>query len=109
MNGGSDDGPDQWSRSAESTPSPKDTGPETLIIGHDLPARRGRRRLNQPPPRKGNAASGPVRPLRVFLSAVAGAVLVLAALIGIAVERGMSGGAAPIAMRRRPTSSTCAN
>ena len=74
MNGGSDDGPDQWSRSAESTPSPKDTGPETLIIGHDLPARRGRRRLNQPPPRKGNAASGPVRPLRLFLAAVAGAV-----------------------------------
>ena len=64
-NGGSDDALDQWRRSVETTPSPEDTGPETLIIGHDLPARRGRRRLNQPPPRKGNAGSGPVRPLRV--------------------------------------------
>ena len=88
MNGGSDDSPDQWTRSAESAPSPKDAGPETLIIGHDLASGWGRRRLNEPGARRDHAVSGSLRLLRLFLAAVAGAVLVLAGLIGVAVGTG---------------------
>jgi len=89
VNGGSDDSPDQWSRSAGNSPLPKDDGPETLIIGHDPPATRGPRRPYERPGRKDNAVSArPVRHLRVLCTVLAGALFVLAGLVAIAVGTG---------------------
>ena len=88
MNGGSDDSPAQWSRSAANTPPPKDARTETLIIGDAPPAVRGRRRPYERPRRKDNTVPGPVRHLRVLLTVVAGAALVLAGLVAIAVGTG---------------------
>jgi hypothetical protein len=107
MNGGSTD---QWSRSAANTPPPKDARTETLILGDAPPAVRGRRRLYERPRRKDDTVPGPVRLLRVLLTVSAGAVLVLAGLVAVAAGTGsVSGGAAPSTIRRRPTSSSCAN
>ena len=87
MNGGSDDSPDQWSRSA-AAPPPKDDGTETLIIGDVPPAVRGRRRPYERARRKDKTVPGPVRHLRVLLTVGAGAVLVLAGLVAVAVGTG---------------------
>ena len=88
MTGGSDDSPDQWSRSAANTPPPKDARTETLIIGDAPPAVRGRRRPYERPQKKDGAVPGPVRHLRVLLAAPAGSVLVLAGPVSIAVGTG---------------------
>jgi hypothetical protein len=92
MNAASDESPGERIALAESTASPGQAGPETLIIGHDPRATRNDRGDRTQPPggaRSRSSTFGRPRPrVQMLLTALTTAVIVLFALVVIAVGTG---------------------
>jgi hypothetical protein len=91
MNAASDESPDERMALAESTASPGQADPETLIIGHDPRAPRNDSGDRAQPPggaRSRSSTFGRLRPRVQMLLTALTAVIVLAALVVIAVGTG---------------------